>query len=68
MPSVNAAREVWILASGAEKASAVRLALDPEAGAFQVPAAGARGRERTLFLVDDAAAGKLPADLGRPGA
>ncbi len=68
LPSVNAAREVWILASGAEKASAVRLALDPEAGAFQVPAAGARGRERTLFLVDDAAAGKLPADLGRPGA
>lgn len=68
MPSLCASREVWILASGEEKATAVRLALDPEAGSFQVPAAGARGRERTLFLVDEAAAAKLPTDLGRPGA
>ena len=64
--AINAAREVWILASGVEKATAVRLALDPAAGALQVPAAGVRGRERTLFLVDEAAASKLPRDLGRP--
>jgi 6-phosphogluconolactonase len=67
-PTINAAREVWLLAAGAEKASAVRLALTEEAGAFQVPAAGVRGRERTLVLVDDAAASKLPPGLGRPGA
>lgn len=65
-PTIQAAKEVWILASGEEKASAVRLALDPEAGAFQVPASGARGRERTLFLLDEQAAAKLPATMGRP--
>ena len=68
LPTLNAARETWILASGAEKAGAVRMALTEGAGAFQVPAAGVRGRDRTLFLVDEAAAGKLPATLGRPGA
>lgn len=66
LPSINAAKEVWILASGEEKGTAVRLALTQEAGAFQVPASGARGRERTLFLIDEAAAGKLPAEFGRP--
>jgi 6-phosphogluconolactonase len=67
-PSIQAAKEVWILASGEEKASAVRLALTQEAGPFQVPAAGARGRERTLFLLDEAAASKLPSTMGRPSA
>ncbi|CAB4937248.1 unannotated protein [freshwater metagenome] len=65
-PAINAASEVWVLASGAEKSTAVRLALDPSAGALQVPAAGVHGRDRTLFLVDEAAASKLPHDLGRP--
>ncbi len=68
LPSINASKEVWVLASGEEKGSAVRLALTDEAGSFQVPAAGARGRERTLFLVDEAAAAKLPAQMGRPSA
>ena len=66
-PSIQAAREVWILASGEEKAGAVALALS-DAGQVQLPAAGARGRQRTLFLIDEAAASKLPADIGRPGA
>lgn len=65
-PALNAASEVWILASGAEKSTAVRLALDPSAGALQVPAAGVLGRARTLFFVDEAAASRLPHDLGRP--
>jgi 6-phosphogluconolactonase len=58
--AIQAAREVWILASGAEKADAVAEALS---GVSQdkLPAAGARGTERTLFLVDEAAASKLPA-------
>jgi 6-phosphogluconolactonase len=59
LPAICAAREVWILASGAEKAGAVRLALS--AGPAWVPAAGARGREPTLFLLDRDAAAELPA-------
>ena len=57
--ALQAAREAWVLASGAEKAEAVAAALS---GVSQVelPAAGARGRERTLFLLDEAAAAKLP--------
>ena len=66
--SIRAAQQVWILAAGREKAAAVRLALTPGAGEFQVPAAGARGLQRTLILVDDAAAAELPADVGRPSA
>lgn len=65
LSTICAAREVWVLASGAEKAAAVRLALDPAAGALQVPAAGVHGRERTLFLIDEQAAMKLPPNLGR---
>jgi 6-phosphogluconolactonase len=67
LPSIQAAREVWILASGAEKADAVALALSG-AGPVQVPAAGARGRQRTLFLLDRAAAAKVPPQVGRQGA
>ncbi len=65
-PSIQAAREVWILASGAEKSEAVGLALSG-AGPVEMPAAGARGRQRTLFLLDAAAAAKVPHDLGRVG-
>jgi len=58
--AIQAAREVWVLASGAEKADAVAEALS---GISQdkLPAAGARGRDRTLFLIDEPAAGKLAA-------
>jgi 6-phosphogluconolactonase len=57
--AIQAAREVWVLASGAEKAWAVGEALS---GVSQdkLPAAGARGRDRTLFLLDQAAAAQLP--------
>jgi 6-phosphogluconolactonase len=58
-PSIQAAREVWILAAGAEKADAVARALG-DTGPDQLPAAGARGRRRTLFLIDEQAAAKLP--------
>jgi 6-phosphogluconolactonase len=64
LPSIQAAREVWILASGAEKADAVAMALS-ETGPVQVPAAGARGRQRTLFLIDSAAAAKVPPQISR---
>ena len=65
LPAINAASEVWVLASGSEKSEAVRLALDPAADVLQVPAAGVAGRDRTLFLIDEAAAARLPLDLGR---
>ena len=64
LPTIQGSREVWVVAAGQEKSGAVRLALS-ESGPVQVPAAGARGRARTLFLLDRAAAGKLPAGLGR---
>ncbi len=64
LPAITAAREVWIIASGADKAGAIRLALSA-AGPVQVPAAGARGRQQTLFLLDRAAAERVPAQLGR---
>ena len=65
LPTIRAAREVWVIAAGEEKAGAVRLALQ-ESGRMQVPAAAARGRMRTLFLLDRAAAAKIPRNLARP--
>jgi 6-phosphogluconolactonase len=64
LPAIRCARDVWILAAGPEKAGAARLALS-DAGPVQVPAAGARGRQRTLFLLDKAAASQLPPQLNR---
>ncbi|PKK14070.1 6-phosphogluconolactonase [Thermomonospora sp. CIF 1] len=64
LPAIRAAREVWLLAAGEAKADAVRLALS-EAGPLAAPAAGARGRQRTLVLLDRAAASKLPPGLER---
>jgi 6-phosphogluconolactonase len=60
--AIGAANEVWLATAGAAKADAVALALG-EAGRLQVPAAGARGRARTLWLLDHASASKLPPSL-----
>ncbi|HEV2452577.1 MAG TPA: 6-phosphogluconolactonase [Streptosporangiaceae bacterium] len=65
LPAICAAKEVWIVAAGEEKAAAVQLSLSG-AGPVQVPAAGARGRLRTLYLLDRAAASRLPPELVRP--
>jgi 6-phosphogluconolactonase len=62
--AIAAATEVWLVVSGAAKAPAVALALGG-AGPVQVPAAGARGRMRTLWLLDRAAASRLPPGLSR---
>lgn len=59
LPTIRCATEVWVVAAGAEKATAAAMALSG-AGQTQVPAAGARGRRRTFWLLDRAAAGKLP--------
>lgn len=63
--ALDAANEVWFIASGASKAHAVAMALGG-AGRVQVPAAGPRGRHRTLWLIDRAAAAELPDNLYRP--
>jgi 6-phosphogluconolactonase len=64
MPAIRRAREVWLLAAGAEKAAAVAMALSG-AGEVAVPAAGARGERATLWLLDRAAAARVPAGLTR---
>lgn len=58
------AREVWFLASGDAASSAVVLTLSG-AGPLQVPSAGVRGTLRTLLLLDEAAASRLPSTLRR---
>ena len=61
---IQGSREVWVVVAGEDKATAVTLALSG-AGQTQVPAAAAYGRDRTLWLLDKAAAGRLPSGLGR---
>lgn len=67
LPAIQAAREVWIIAAGEEKSDAVRASLEG-AGPIAVPAAGARGRFATRYLLDRAAGSKLPKGLARPTA
>lgn len=67
LPAIRAAREVWLLAAGEDKAQAVARALSAT-DRSQAPAAGARGRDGTLWLLDEAAAAKLPSDLLPPSA
>jgi 6-phosphogluconolactonase len=63
--AINCAREVWLIAAGEEKAGAVRLALSG-AGPTAIPAAGVHGRATTRWLLDRAAASRLPSTLARP--
>ncbi|WP_406509128.1 6-phosphogluconolactonase [Streptomyces sp. NBC_00212] len=65
LPAIRAAREVWLLAAGEDKAHAAAIALSG-AGEVQAPAAGAYGRARTLWLLDAAAASQLPRSLYPP--
>ncbi|AYG83605.1 6-phosphogluconolactonase [Streptomyces hundungensis] len=65
LPAIRAAREVWLLAAGEDKAHAAAIALSG-AGEVQAPAAGAYGRARTLWLLDAAAASRLPRSLYPP--
>jgi 6-phosphogluconolactonase len=60
LPAIRRSREVWLLVSGAEKADAVAAAVGG-ADPVSVPAAGAVGREHTVWFLDSGAAGALPA-------
>jgi 6-phosphogluconolactonase len=58
LPAVQRSREVWLVVSGAAKADAAAAAIggaDPD----EVPAAGAVGRDATVWLLDEEAASKL---------
>jgi 6-phosphogluconolactonase len=59
MRTIRSAEEVWLIAAGPDKAAPVAMAIEG-AGAMQVPAAGAVGTEKTLWLLDRAAAAKVP--------
>jgi 6-phosphogluconolactonase len=64
LPAINTASEVWMVVAGEDKAGAVGLAL-AGANPVQVPAAGPRGRSRTLWLIDENAASRVPQQLVR---
>jgi len=60
--ALNRAREVWFVASGAEKAEAVARATatgDEAADPHVVPAAGVHGEERTVWFLDEQSASRL---------
>lgn len=58
LPAIVRSREVWLVVAGGEKADAVAAAVGG-AAADDVPAAGAKGREATVWLLDEEAASKL---------
>lgn len=59
---LNSSQRIWVEMSGSDKASVLGLAL---AGASyaEVPIAGIKGRKRTVFFVDQAAASEVPETL-----
>jgi 6-phosphogluconolactonase len=63
LPAVHRSRQVWLVVSGAAKAGAVAAAIGG-ADPVSVPAAGAIGREETVWLLDAAAASELPGKSG----
>jgi 6-phosphogluconolactonase len=63
-PSLCAARDVWFLVAGPDKAGAVGLALSG-AGQLQAPAAGVLGTRSTTWLLDRDAATHVPTQLIR---
>lgn len=60
LPAISEAEEIWLIASGAEKAEALREALYPTGQTSQVSAGRVFGRRATLALLDTSAASELP--------
>ncbi|MCE7010659.1 6-phosphogluconolactonase [Kibdelosporangium philippinense] len=58
LPAIRRSTEVWLLTGGEAKADALAMAFGG-ATEVEIPAAGARGQQRTLWLLDKAAAAKL---------
>ena len=62
LPLLNTSERVWLVLAGADKASALGLAL-AGASPADVPVAGVTGTERTIFFVDEAASSEVPESL-----
>lgn len=60
LPAISQARQVWLIASGAEKAEALVEALYPAAQPSAVSAGRVHGTQTTLALLDSPAASALP--------
>jgi 6-phosphogluconolactonase len=58
LPAIQRSREVWMMVSGGGKADAAAAAIGG-ADPVSIPAAGAVGRDTTLWLLDEDAAAKL---------
>ncbi|CAM2903398.1 6-phosphogluconolactonase [Mycobacterium intermedium] len=58
LPAIQRSREVWLMVSGSGKAEAVAAAIGG-ADPVSLPAAGATGRDTTLWLLDEGAASQL---------
>lgn len=65
LPLLNSSERVWLVLAGADKASALGLAL-AGASPADVPVAGVQGTERTIFFVDEAASSEVPESLITP--
>ena len=62
LPAIRHSAEVWLMTAGAAKAEPVAKALSG-ASEVDIPAAGARGQRRTLWLLDQTAAAEIPTAL-----
>jgi 6-phosphogluconolactonase len=62
LPVLNASDRIWLVLAGQDKAGALGLAL-AGASVSSVPVAGVLGRKRTVFFVDQEAAGEVPESL-----
>jgi 6-phosphogluconolactonase len=58
LPSINSARRVWVVASGADKAEAIHLAVTAN-DANVAPVSAVRGTEETTLYLDTSAASQL---------
>ena len=60
LPAISEAHEIWLIASGAEKAEALKEALYPAGTTSDVSAGRVFGQRATLALLDSNAASELP--------
>jgi 6-phosphogluconolactonase len=59
-PALNNSDTVLFIVAGEDKADAVARALAPDGSIGETPARGVRGLRETIWLLDDAAASRLP--------
>jgi len=62
LPAIKSSARVWLVLAGADKAAALGLTL-AGASMSEVPAAGVKGREETVFFVDAEASAEVPENL-----